>query len=244
MTAIALLLLLSTSCAPLTLPPAPLYGPDAVTEQTLTRLQHDQARRRQQLSFWRISGILDLETSQMERRNRVVLTGEGDQRARFVLYGPFRQVARDLLLTPDYLRMIQPERREWVEVPATAEGLAAITGILLAPQQLLRIMLALVELPVQIDGNYRVIGAGGEQLQFQPETGRLLQRRGGTGDGRYQVDYHWHAERDHPERIELTWGERQRLVWIVEEWQLLPVSAFVPGAIPAGFQRSAPLTSP
>lgn len=254
-----LLLLLLAGCAG-------MPGPDqavAVDYGVLAkRYRLDQAARRDAPRHWGVEGILDLESPEQGRRNRVDLLGDSDARILLRAYGPFRQVARELLIAQNWMRLIDPEKRSVVQTPATPEGMAHLIGVPLAPERFHQLLTARAGPLVRGAGEGTTVKTGkGETLRLDPLWGRILERSGEAAPGMpYRAVYGWpEATTEHaaekspesgarpvmPERIVVTLEEpRVRLEFIGKRWFYPaagpPALLFDEAPLP-GFSLSRPL---
>lgn len=189
--ALVLVAFLFSGCTS-TPPPVPqkTVHPD-VTE---ARFHADRQKRRVWLNQWQVSGILELTTEDTRRRFRASMRGEGASRAKVRILGAMRQVMMDLFSGPQAIRLVNPEKRQIVEVPATSEGLAYLLAIGLPPRKLFEAITALADALAQRDLSTQNawFTREGEQLVLDPETG-LIQARFGRMEkgGSYHVLYQW-----------------------------------------------------
>lgn len=216
-------------CADLTnlLSLGPAIGVDAKT--LIPRFQEAQKKRQAAFKHWQAEGTLDIEVHGNGRRNRVKLSGEAADRIRLLIFGPFQQVAVDLLMTPTTLQLTDPARREVVEVPATAAGMAILTGLELQPQRLVKILLAETdpvrqESAAQQDDSLAVTTTTGETLRLDPASASLSGRHGATETGRkFQVLYQWNEAKPPlpamPARIRIDLDRESHLDLQVETWR-------------------------
>ncbi|MBF0191119.1 MAG: hypothetical protein HQL99_08305 [Magnetococcales bacterium] len=243
-------------------------GPDLDPEaQTVSgaviveRYLADQTARRQGPSHWAVDGVLDLETPEQERRNRIDLLGSGWERVRLRVQGPFRQVAGELLARGDRVRWVDPEKRAVIEVPASAAGLGHLLGVPIAPERLFQVIMARASrlastgpFPLERTGGVTVTTRDHERLQLDPTHGRLLERSGAARSGApYRVAYTWPQEASPaqtgglimPERILITLEKpKVRLEFRFNTWRFpaagLAETAF-DQALRSGFSLSRPL---
>ncbi|MBF0181694.1 MAG: hypothetical protein HQM03_16865 [Magnetococcales bacterium] len=169
--------------------------------QLADRYRLEQERRRQGPSLWGMEGILDLETPDQARRNRIDMVGSGALRIRMRAYGPFHQIAMELLVGTEWIRLVDPGRKTITQVPANAAGMEHLIGLPLPPEHLHRLLMgwaAEVRQPegVMLGGSsasgIEVVAGDGERLRLEPVTGRILERSGEVGEGRrYQAAYVW-----------------------------------------------------
>ncbi|MBF0212834.1 MAG: hypothetical protein HQM00_04615 [Magnetococcales bacterium] len=188
---------LLASCAWL---PSPPEGAREVPGGVIVeRYLADQEARRQGPVHWSVEGVLEMETPEQGRRNRIDLLGSGRERVRMRAYGPFRQVAAELLAWGDRVRWVDPERRSVLEVPANAAGMAHLLGVPIPPERFFQVITGRAaglssSGPFPLDENgVTVMTRDGERLRLDPVHGRLLERSGG-GKGKgapYRVVYRW-----------------------------------------------------
>ena len=82
---------------------------------------------------------------------------------------------------------LDPARRERVEAPASATGMAWLSGLTLPPEALLSALLGLTPADASPEGLARQAA-----LRLEPGSGRLAQRQGeGAPGAPFQVEYQW-----------------------------------------------------
>ncbi|MBF0176166.1 MAG: hypothetical protein HQL63_04875 [Magnetococcales bacterium] len=244
------LLLAVGGCASL---PSPLPG-GVASGDVAVRYQSDQALRRTGFltEGWRVEGTLEMDTPKILRRNRMELWGRGVTWARLVLFGPFRDVAGELHLTREWIRLSDPGKRDVVEVPASAEGMQYLTGLSLEPGLLLALLQARAEaatvLPPGEDGGVWADTPTGERLLLVPDSGRILERHGLAPDGTaFMVQYLWGAPVTQgvllPEKISIHLGDDALFVVRARQWEASDPAEQVAesDAIPPGFSLRRPL---
>ncbi|MBF0272850.1 MAG: hypothetical protein HQL98_12410 [Magnetococcales bacterium] len=246
------------------LPTNPVQDEQTVSGAVIVeRYLADQKARRQGPLHWAVDGVLDLETPEQERRNRIDLLGSGWERVRLRVYGPFRQVAGELLARGDRVRWVDPEKHAVIEVPASAAGLDHLIGVPIPPERLFQVIMARASrlastgpFPLDPSGAVIVKTRDREQLRLDPTQGRLLERIGKAGSGTpYRVVYTWpdsspkgDGEGDGvimPERILITLEKpKVRLEFILNTWRF-PANGLAEGAFDqatrSGFSLSRPL---
>ncbi|MBF0627073.1 MAG: hypothetical protein HQL91_02525 [Magnetococcales bacterium] len=228
-------------------------------ELIVGRYQVDQSARRYRPLHWAVDGVLDLETPDQERRNRIDLLGSGPDRVRLRAYGPFRQVAAELITRDNRLRWVDPESRSVIEVPASSEGLHYLLGVPIPPGRFFQVIMARAEGLLPLTGQLSLEPNGvavttrdGEQLRLDPADGRILERSGRPRfSAAYHVVYTWPDPAKNidggllmPERILVTLEKpKVRLEWIVNAWRFpltgLAEDAF-DQAVAQGFTLSRP----
>ncbi|MBF0293918.1 MAG: hypothetical protein HQL96_01910 [Magnetococcales bacterium] len=249
-------LLLLTSCA--WTPPwrtEPLVQVSGV--QLAERYRLEQERRRQGPSHWGMEGILDLETPDQARRNRIDMVGSGPSRIRMRAFGPFHQIALELLVGAEWIRLVDPGRKTITQVPADAAGMEHLIGLPLPPDRLHRLLLGWAGEMRQPQGamltgsaaaGIEVEAGDGERLRLEPASGRILERSGEVGDGRrYQATYVWPegGGGTMPERILVTLDRpAARMEVIRKRWfhpKTGPDPRWFEEEPPAGFELRRPL---
>ena len=86
----SIVLILGWSLAGCVSTPSPAVPP--LSSQDVAQFVAEQQARRQGLDRWRAEGVIAITSSRWNGRHRVVLFGEGSERARMTLFGPFQQV--------------------------------------------------------------------------------------------------------------------------------------------------------
>lgn len=196
--------------------------------------QQDQSLRRNGPVHWGVDGILDLEAPDHARRNRIDLLGTQDEKIRLRAYGPFQQVALELLVAPHWMRWLDPQQQTITQVPATLAGMTYLIGAPLQPSNLFQLLMGWAgPLPIndpvfqETQEGVFVETSEGERVRLDPVQGRLLERFGETVPGRaYHVVYTWpepdeklRGELIMPERILITLNSPQmRLEFIFKRW--------------------------
>ncbi|MEO5362081.1 MAG: hypothetical protein H7838_00435 [Magnetococcus sp. DMHC-8] len=228
MLALVLLTVLVAGCT--TLPKEERARPvDPHPRLTLQRFHADQQRRRERLHHWQVAGVLELVADQGSRRLRTDIQGEATQRTRLTLLGPMQQAVTVLFAGPEELRLVDADRQQIVEVPASAAGLHHLIGIGLQPEELLEALLAWADQRIERDtdpaGGW--LTRQGEQLLLDPATGLILERTGQTeAGGSYRVTYQWPATREGadppmPAQIQVTLLPRETQVTLTaRQWQV------------------------
>ena len=105
-----------------------------------------------------------------------------------------RGVAMIIFAGTHAIQLVNPEKKQIMEVPATEAGLAHLIGIGLHPNTLLKAMTALADGLDQPDptihNTWRTHTT--ETLTLDPKTGLIRERFGQTGTGEtYHVFYQW-----------------------------------------------------
>ncbi|MBF0438751.1 MAG: hypothetical protein HQL93_06470 [Magnetococcales bacterium] len=243
--------LLLTACAGL----LPVTG--SVVDGTLVveRYQRDQAARREGFTHWGVEGILDMETPEQGRRNRIDLLGSGEERLRLRAFGPFQQVALEFLAGEQWIRWLDPQKHTVTQVPATVAGMEYLIQIPLVPARFFQMLMgragSLSPVSSALFGGEEGVAVetqDGERLYLDPLRGRVLKRSGEATSGRvYQVVYTWPEEAQSvmPARILVTLDNpRVRLEFILQRWYFPPAgpapSLFEETILP-GFSLSRPL---
>ncbi|MBF0125931.1 MAG: hypothetical protein HQM02_01860 [Magnetococcales bacterium] len=227
--------------------------------QLAHRYLDEQKIRSAGAPHWGVEGILDLETPDQARRNRVDMMGSGGERMRLRAFGPFQQVALELLTTPSWMRWVDPQKQRVIQVPATAEGMRHLIGLPLTPPRLFQLVMGrAASLAGPGQGVLFGTAAGvpvttreGERLLLDPVHGRILERFGEAVPGTpYHAVYAW-PERPGvgpmalPERILVTLEHPgMRLELIFKRWFLpgtgMPDALFS-SEVPPGFILQRPL---
>jgi outer membrane biogenesis lipoprotein LolB len=206
--------------------------PDSQFQRLLEQVTEDQRRRQSDLQDWQFAGTLDLETRKTSRRHRIVMNGTGNRAARLLVYGPFRQIARDIRMDVDAIHMRVPDGAAPVQVPADRHGLHQLTGIALDPHHLLNIVLGFIALPVPVhqpvvipdpdrkdNRLLRFSSAAHEQATVRLDSARLLGRDGTYDTEPWQVRYQWPDTQPYPQQIRVTWGDGEQLTILIEQWE-------------------------
>ncbi|MBF0339964.1 MAG: hypothetical protein HQL95_03260 [Magnetococcales bacterium] len=254
---VGLLALLLSACAG----PGSMQGKEQTVPggPILERYQSDQSARRKVAQHWSADGVLDLETPDQGRRNRIDLLGSGWERVRLRAYGPFQQVAAELLARGDRVQWVNPDKRSVIEVPASAEGLRHLIGVPIPPERFFRMIMGQADtlvgegpFPYEPNG-VRVKTRDGEELLLDPKRGVLWERHGAALAGApYRVVYTWPDPSDAgkeqplmPSRILVTLEKpKVRLEFIFRAWRFPvagPPEALFSQAKDAGFKVSRPL---
>ena len=198
-----------------------------LSQQSVQQFTAAQTQQQHNLRFWRIAGIIEIESPKNNRRHRIELVGERDEKARLAIYGPFHQVARQLTFDATTIHMVMAEKSAGITVPANSAGFQQLTGMSLEPRQLFRFLLHWVELPLLGNGQettdpeyLELRSASGEQLRLQRSSSQLIERRGQQGTLPYKVTYRWQAHATHPDRIQIGWGEEgESLSFFIDQWE-------------------------
>ena len=199
---------------------------------TKARFQADQEKRLAQLSQWHTSGILDVSTERGKRRLRAELQGEASHQAVITIFGPMRHVVAVIFAGSQEIRLIDPDKAQIIEVPATEGGLKSLVGIGFDPNTLIKTLTAVADDLTQADttrANSWFTKAS-EQLVVDPETGLLLERLGKTHAGEdYHVFYQWDNSitlnnaglLSMPSRVQVMFhSEETQLMYKGQQWQI------------------------
>ncbi|MBF0622756.1 MAG: hypothetical protein HQL54_12595, partial [Magnetococcales bacterium] len=192
----------------------------------------DQQQRQNGLKIWAVSGIVDLETPEETRRTRMELIGLSVDRGRMRIHGPMRQIAGDLVINTDWIRLVLPASRSYVQVPATIDGLKQLSGLGLSPEMLLPTVLGVADRIVGADGEKRLPfrTVAGERVRLDWMTGHILERAGTLSDGNpYRVRYQWPEQWEShdeisgavmPKSVEINWGggEKRQVQLVMRSW--------------------------
>ncbi|MBF0454543.1 MAG: hypothetical protein HQL72_06955 [Magnetococcales bacterium] len=219
-----------------------------IPEEIKATYRTDQEQRRQLSSSWQIQGILDIDHEEEGRRNRIEIESRPNSSLRFRIFGPFQQVAFHLLMDPQWLQLIKPDKREIIRVPATMAGMHYLTGYRLNPHHLYHFFMAkaapLDGLPTLTAKGVQSTTQQGERLMIDPANGYLLERWQGASqsDSPYVGRYRWatpplESAPPLPTELAITLPkESMTLRFILKKWHLHPADANAPPfAIPAGF---------
>ncbi|MBF0194195.1 MAG: hypothetical protein HQL71_06530 [Magnetococcales bacterium] len=228
------------------------------SQQELSDIAHkyeiDQKQRKNIPNNWQISGILDVEHPTQARRNRVVITARKPDQLRLRIYGPFNQVAFDLLVDNDWLQLIKPNKHQVLRVPASLEGMIYLTGIRIDPKSLGQFFKAtanpLSTQPRDAYSGIETTTTSGERLIIDPKTGFISLRKPGISEkDRYSVKYFWPKESPQPPSSTLPNkliisipNEDMALTFILRKWKFSesePLNRLL--TIPAGFSVVEPL---
>jgi hypothetical protein len=194
------------------------------------KYQTDQQQRLLLPKNWQIQGILDIDHEEHGRRNRIIINSRQGNQLRLRVYGPFQQVAFDLLVDPDWLQLIRPDKRQVIRVPATSEGMFYLTGYSLNPGDLLQFFLGnstpLANLPRPGNDGMESTTQQGERLLLDPIYGYIQERRPPPGSTNpYITRYYWSSTPKHPPpplpiKLAITLPkEKMLLTFIFRKWQ-------------------------
>ncbi|NGZ07724.1 MAG: hypothetical protein G8237_15395 [Magnetococcales bacterium] len=236
----------------------PVVPPAA--ETVLERYRVEQLTRKQGPHHWSVEGVLELETPDQGRRNRIDLLGSGWEQVRMRVFGPFRQVAAELLTRGKRVRWVDPDHRAVTEVPATAVGMDYLMGVPIHPERFFQVIMArageLAAPSAAFDPNgrrVRVRSRDGEQLWLDPTWGRIVERASDPENlAPYRVVYGWpEAQPDTsevplmPERVVVTLEKpKVRLEFGLHRWRFPaagPGDQLFDQAVKSGFAVSRPL---
>ncbi len=239
-----LLLLLPTGCGKpvATRSPAEPVAPADISD-VMGRFEARQKRLEDQLRYWRVFGVLDVETEEESRRNRMQLSGQRMQTLRMRVFGPMSQPAIELWMGRGRLRLVNLDQREVYDLPATAQGLNHLTGIHLDPNRLVDLITGHVGAVAIHPTDLNRVPTVSEVLSIDPQTARLISRRGSVnGRVRYQARYQWPQQAEmHPDGVDQP--EETDSGGEVQETPPEPASPpEIPGMkLPPGFQLALPL---
>ena len=161
---------------------------------TVARFHTDQQQRRAGLRQWQVSGVLEITVEDSRRRFHTKMQGIETHHAKVSIFGPMRQIIMVLFVDPQEIRLVDPEKRQIVAVPASGDGLEYLIGIGLPPQTLFEAITALADTLTQEDSNSQNswLTQDSEKLILDPETGLIQERFGQTdADTAYHVFYKW-----------------------------------------------------
>ncbi|MBF0444087.1 MAG: hypothetical protein HQL68_00750 [Magnetococcales bacterium] len=214
----------------------------------------DQKQRRELPQDWQISGILDVEHPRESRRNRIIITARKPVQLRLRIYGPFNQVAFDLLVDYDWLQLTKPSKHQVVRVPASLDGMVYLTGFRIDPTDLGQFFKATASpLATQLRDTYDGIQTttkSGERLFIDPKNGFINIRKPlASAKNQYSVQYFWPDEplslpsSALPNKLVITIpNEDTVLTFELRKWKFYktePQNRLT--AIPAGFSVVEPL---
>lgn len=193
----------------------------------------DQEKRRRLPQWWWVDGQVEISLKDEARRHRVELFGQRGQFVRMRIFGPFNNIAMELTMVPEWLRLVNPGDRALFEVSADSFGMESLTGLAFNPGWLYPAIVACAadlhndaEFSDQtLSGENRV----GEKLWVDASTGLVLQRSRFGVDGKvFFVDYGWpEVQRPAqsnlprmPERVEIRLADDgSRLTLSLKEWK-------------------------
>ncbi|MBF0381383.1 MAG: hypothetical protein HQL69_10215 [Magnetococcales bacterium] len=218
------------------------------------KFQNDQELRKSLPQNWQISGILDVEHPTQGRRNRVIITARKPDQLRLRIYGPFKQVAFDLLVDDEWLQLTKPRNRQVVRVPATLAGMIYLTGFHLDPTDLGQFFKGTTtHIATQIKDTYQGVEAttkSGERLILDSQNGYIKIRKPSiSSKNQYSVQYFWSKEQlsapysTLPKKLVITIPDEDTvLTFDLRRWKFNktePQSKMI--AVPAGFSVIEPL---
>lgn len=213
---LAVLIPLSLTLSGCAIPPPP--RPQSTIDTTLTKAAflEDQRQRRATLHHWQVSGVLQIHVVGADRRMRAHIQGETTRRTKITVLGPMQRVVMALFADTQRIKLVQPAARKVLTVPATAEGLAHLIHVELAPKTLLEAITVVADETVQADAQTPGIWltSQGERLIVHPETGLIQERIGATQAGDvYRVVYRWDTTEKSSEKQSVTQqkGHQERL---------------------------------
>ncbi|MEO5350188.1 MAG: hypothetical protein H7836_11145 [Magnetococcus sp. YQC-3] len=189
----------------------------------------DRLQRLQRLQRWQVSGVLEVSGEQGRRRVRTEIQGESTRRVKVTIFGLMQQVVSVLYAGSEEIRLVDAEKQQIVEVPASAEGLHYLLGIGLHPEELFEAWVALAGELLEPEAGVANgwLARTGERLLLDPESGLLRQRSGqNEAGGIYRVEYQWPEGSDLPLpmpseiKVELTPGETQ-IKFSARQWQII-----------------------
>ena len=218
------------------------------------KYKHDQQQRRQLAGEWQLQAILDVEHPEHGRRNRLTISSQHKEQLRLRIYGPFKQIAVDLIADSKWLNLIKPNERKVVRVPATAAGMAYLTGYAINPLELLQFFLGqaapLATPPTQSKNGLTAQTQQQEQLTIDPNRGYILQRYSpAQAIPPYSASYLWPEQQNGannspslPKELSITLPDDSMvLTFIMRKWQFFPsggkLSRF---SLPKGFTLVEP----
>lgn len=196
--------------------PVPVADPRVQSET----YHADQEQRLARLRRWQVSGILEVSTEQGKKRYRTEIQGEAARRAKVTIFGFMQQVGGMLFASSEEIRLVDADKQQIVEVPASAEGLRTLIGVGLHPEELLESLVALAgglaELDAGVPNGW--LARSGEQLILDPTRGLIQQRTGQTeAGGTYHVSYQWP---ENPANLPVPMPEEIRVLLSPGETQL------------------------
>ncbi|MBF0357069.1 MAG: hypothetical protein HQL70_00605 [Magnetococcales bacterium] len=223
--------------------------------QLLKKYQADQNQRRLQLKNWQINGVLDIDHEEHGRRNRIVITTHNGDQLRLRIYGPFKQVAFDLLVDQQWLQLTKPKEHQVIRVPSSVDGMNYLTGFLINPNNLSQFFTAtapqLATGPKETSIGVEATTITGEKVQLDPVNGYIKQRwSANNANNKYSLQYHWPKTANNsqppalPSKIAITIPKESMVVtFILRKWRVDNTeSQKAARAIPAGFSIVEPFT--
>lgn len=225
------------------------------SDEVVRRYGQDQRERVALSERWDMQGVLDIEHPQQGRKNRIVVTAFPGDGLRLRIYGPFQQVALDLLLDPQWMHLIKLDSRQVIRVPATAEGMKYLTGYDMDPLRLKHFILGRADALLVPDEGLSVtknnfMTEQGERVTLRAEDGLIQQRWYGTpsSGSTYQVNYRWSTPGEGgvsvplPKRVAINLRkEKMILTFILDKWQFSEVGpAQETAVLPEGFELVEP----
>ncbi|MBF0107579.1 MAG: hypothetical protein HQL76_00170 [Magnetococcales bacterium] len=206
---------------------------DPIDHPGMKRFRSDQKQRQRLTGSWQVDGSMEIQLKDDVRRHRMELEGRGGQQIRLRIFGPFRNVAMELTMIPEWLRLVHPGDRVRLEVAAERSGMAALTGLAFNPSWLYPALMGCAAEPAgsMIREKETLVGdsRSGEKLWIDSRTGALKKRtRVGNGGRPFTVEYEWpeqspDAMKNHlqmPLRVDIRLeDDDSRLTLSLNEWK-------------------------
>ncbi|MBF0160964.1 MAG: hypothetical protein HQL88_01620 [Magnetococcales bacterium] len=183
-------------CGTLPPPQEPTPLPAVDPKLTWARFHADRQQRLARLHDWQVVGVLEVSNEQGKRRYRTEIQGQATQRAKVTLLGLLQQVVAILLAGPEEIRLVDADKQQIVEVPASAAGLDYLLGLPLQPDELFESLLGLADALSEAESGlpHGWWSRQGELLVLEPGRGLIQERSGQTeAGGSYRVVYQWPA---------------------------------------------------
>ncbi|MGN7612142.1 hypothetical protein ACQZV8_08675 [Magnetococcales bacterium HHB-1] len=160
------------------------------------RLDHynQDQKTREKIRDWRVSGILELvPKTESPFKVRFKMLGREAHSAKLQIFGAFRQIARELYLDPDYIHMVEPDKKKVYRVKSHGEGLKQLSGIHVDPLQLMHMLLGKGGALEVRPGLKKEVFLSQDNETIKLNDQNLIQARSGiTKEGKnYHVTYQW-----------------------------------------------------
>ena len=230
LTIISVLFFLLSSCSTAPNEKIKIEQPQLSTSEIEQKYLDDQKQRLLLAKNWQIQGILDIDHEEQGRRNRITITARQGDHLRLRIYGPFKQVAVDLLVDPLWLQLVKPSEHNVIRVPATPDGMLYLTGYSLDPRDLTQFLTGtagpLTSMEMPTGSGMESTTEQGEQLLLNPLSG-LTQKRwvSSTLHNPYSVQYYWPKtvrppKTPLPQKIAISLPKDEMvLTFILRKWQ-------------------------